>query len=72
MTEDTMFWIASTSKAVTGTLVAMLIEEGKLHPDDPIEKHLPEFKGQMVIDRTNRRPHPAQKARRIPSRCVKR
>ena len=49
MTEDTLFWIASTSKPLTGTLVMMLIEEGKLHPDDPIEKYLPEFKGQMVV-----------------------
>ncbi len=46
---DDVFWIASTSKALTGTLITMLIEEGRLHPDDPIEKYLPEFRGQMVL-----------------------
>ncbi len=50
MAEDTLFWIASTSKPLTGTLLMMLIEEGKLHPDDPIEKYLPEFRGQMLVD----------------------
>ncbi len=49
MTEDTLFWIASTSKPLTGTLITMLIEEGRLHPDDAIEKYLPEFKGLMVV-----------------------
>ena len=48
MSEDAVFWIASTSKALTGTLIMMLIEEGRLRPDDPIEKHLPEFRGQML------------------------
>jgi CubicO group peptidase (beta-lactamase class C family) len=28
----------------------MLVEEGKLSIDDPVEKHLPEFKGQMLIE----------------------
>ena len=49
MPDDGVFWIASTSKALAGTLVTMLIEEGRLRPDDPIEKHLPEFRGQMVV-----------------------
>ena len=49
MTGDTLFWIASTSKPLTGTLLMMLIEEGRLHPDDPIEKYLPEFKDLLVV-----------------------
>jgi CubicO group peptidase (beta-lactamase class C family) len=39
----------------------MLVDEGKLSLDDPVEKHLPEFKGQMVQegDRPARPPrHP--------------
>ena len=28
--------------------VMMLVDEGKLALDDPVEKHLPEFRGQML------------------------
>lgn len=45
MKEDTLFWIASMTKPVTGTAVMMLAEEGKLSIDDPVSKHLPEFAG---------------------------
>ena len=48
MTQDAVFWIASMSKSVTGTAVMMLVDEGKLNVDDPVEKYLPEFKGLMV------------------------
>jgi CubicO group peptidase (beta-lactamase class C family) len=44
------FWIASMSKAFCASLVMMLAEEGKLSIDDPVEKYIPEFQGQMVID----------------------
>ena len=27
----------------------MLVDEGKVNLDDPVEKYLPEFKGQMVV-----------------------
>lgn len=40
---DSMFWIASMTKPVTGFAVMMLQEEGKLDLDDPVSKHLPEF-----------------------------
>jgi CubicO group peptidase (beta-lactamase class C family) len=58
---DAVFWIASMSKSLTGTAVMMLVDEGKLSLDDPVEKLLPEFKGQMVQegDQPARRPgHP--------------
>jgi CubicO group peptidase (beta-lactamase class C family) len=48
MPDDAMFWIASTSKPMTATAVMMLVDEGKISLDDPVEKYLPEFKGQMV------------------------
>ncbi len=48
MKEDDIFWIASMSKAMTASAVMMLVDEGKLSLDDPVEKYLPEFKGQMV------------------------
>ena len=46
--EDAIFWIASMSKSLTGTALMMLVDEGKVSLDDPVEKYLPEFKGQQV------------------------
>jgi CubicO group peptidase (beta-lactamase class C family) len=48
MTPDSLFWIASMSKPITGTAVMILVDEGKVSIDDPVEKYLPEFAGQMV------------------------
>lgn len=48
MTTDAIFWIASMSKPITGTALMLLVDEGKVNVDDPVEKHLPEFRGQMV------------------------
>ena len=47
MAPDTLFWIASQSKPMTSTALMMLVDEGKVKLDDPVEKYLPEFKGQM-------------------------
>jgi CubicO group peptidase (beta-lactamase class C family) len=51
MRTDTIFQIMSMTKPVTGVGVMMLVEEGKLSVNDPVEKYLPEFKGQKVIER---------------------
>jgi CubicO group peptidase (beta-lactamase class C family) len=48
MPVDALFWIASTSKPMTVSALMMLVDEGKVNLDDPVEKYLPEFKGQMV------------------------
>ena len=48
MQADSVFWIASQSKGITATAVMMLVDEGKLSLDDPVEKYLPEFKDQQV------------------------
>jgi len=48
MAADDLFWIASTSKPMTVTAFMMLVDEGKVNLDDPVEKYLPEFKGQMA------------------------
>jgi CubicO group peptidase (beta-lactamase class C family) len=48
MPADAMFWIASMTKPMTALAVMMLVEEGKLAIEDPVQKHLPEFKGQML------------------------
>jgi CubicO group peptidase (beta-lactamase class C family) len=47
MRTDTLFWIASQTKPITGTALMMLVDEGKV-VDDPVEKYLPEFKGQWL------------------------
>ena len=49
MTKDALFWIASMSKPITGAALMILVDEGKVNVDDPVEKYLPEFKGQMVV-----------------------
>lgn len=40
---DTLFGIASNSKAFTTAALAMLVDEGKLEWDDPVTKYLPAF-----------------------------
>lgn len=48
MREDSIFRIASQTKALTSVAVMMLMEEGKLLLDDPVGKHLPEWKKTTV------------------------
>jgi CubicO group peptidase (beta-lactamase class C family) len=49
MRTDAIFWIASQSKPITGTALMLLVDEGKIALDDPVEKYLPEFQGQMYV-----------------------
>ncbi len=49
MRKETMFRIASMTKPITAMGVMLLQEDGKLSVEDPVEKHLPEFKGQMMV-----------------------
>jgi CubicO group peptidase (beta-lactamase class C family) len=49
MKRDDLFWIASMTKPMAAICVMMLVDEGKLSLDDPVEKHLPEFRGQWLI-----------------------
>jgi CubicO group peptidase (beta-lactamase class C family) len=53
MRPDTIFQVMSMTKPFAGTSIMMLAEEGKLSITDPVEKHLPEFRGQMVIAQKN-------------------
>ncbi len=50
MRADTMFWIASMTKSLTTTAMMMLVDEGKLDINDPVEKYLPEFKNVFFAD----------------------
>jgi CubicO group peptidase (beta-lactamase class C family) len=46
MTKDTIFSIMSMTKPFVGTCIMILAEEGKIAINDPVERYLPEFKGQ--------------------------
>ena len=46
---DAIFQLHSMTKPVVAIAAMMLAEEGKLSILDPVEKHLPEFRGQRVL-----------------------
>ncbi len=50
MTIDSVFWIASMTKAVTASAAMQLIEQGKLSLNDPIGKILPNLAAPQVFD----------------------
>ena len=56
-----LFWIASMTKTFTAAGLMMLVDEGKVALDDPVEKYLPEFKG-MMVQEGGGKPHPAKHA----------
>ena len=49
MAKDSIFQIMSMTKPMVATAIMMLAEEGKVALTDPVEKYLPEFRGQMVV-----------------------
>ncbi|MBM3971553.1 MAG: beta-lactamase family protein [Planctomycetes bacterium] len=49
MPKDALFRIASMTKPITAIGIMIQQEDGKLSVDDPVEKHLPEFRGQRVV-----------------------
>lgn len=51
--KNTIFRIASQTKAITSTAVMMLWEEGKFRLDDPISKYIPEFGPAQILDTFN-------------------
>ncbi|RZJ83032.1 MAG: class A beta-lactamase-related serine hydrolase, partial [Massilia sp.] len=50
MKEDSIFRIYSMTKTVTTVAALILVEQGKLSLDDPVENRLPEFAGLQVFD----------------------
>lgn len=48
MRTGTIFQIMSNTKPITCTGIMILLEEGRLALIDPVEKYLPEFKGQKL------------------------
>src|SRR4051812_21252390 len=50
MTADTVFWIASMTKAITSAAAMQLVEQGKLALDRPIANVLPELARPQVLE----------------------
>src|SRR6202035_3974523 len=50
MTPDSVFWIASMSKAITAAAGMQLVEQGKLSLDEPIGKVLPDLAAPQVLE----------------------
>src|SRR5260370_17523178 len=50
MTADSVFWIASMSKAITAAAGMQLVEQGKLSLDAPIAKVLPDLASPQVFE----------------------
>ncbi len=46
---DTICEMASVTKPVTATAVLMLVQEGKLGLDQPVEKYIPAFRTQQLV-----------------------
>jgi len=50
MTADSVFWIASMTKAITTAAGMQLVEQGKLSLDEPIGKLLPDLANPQVLE----------------------
>jgi CubicO group peptidase (beta-lactamase class C family) len=48
MEKDTIFRIASMTKPITGVAMMMLWEQGEWQLTDPVDQHIPEFRGLKV------------------------
>ena len=51
MRRDTLFRVSSMTKPVTAVATLILVEEGKLHLDEPVDRHLPELANRHVLTR---------------------
>jgi methyl acetate hydrolase len=50
MTPDSVFWIASMTKAITAAACMQLVEQRRLALEDPLEKLLPDFAAPQVLE----------------------
>ena len=49
MTPDTLFWIASCTKALTATAAMLAVEDGLIGLDDPVGVHLPALAAPRIL-----------------------
>jgi len=66
MTTDSVFWIASMTKAVTTAGAMQLVEQGKLSLDEPIGKLLPDLASPQVLEGFDAKGEPKLRAARKP------
>ena len=70
MSAGDLFWIASMSKPITAAAFMILVDEGKVNVDDPVENYLPEFKGQMVAEKGGTKEKPTYGAAHAPKHPI--
>ena len=70
MTADSVFWIASMTKAITCAAGMQLVEQGKLSLDEPIGKLLPDLANPQVLEGFDAKGEPKLRPPRSRSRCV--
>jgi CubicO group peptidase (beta-lactamase class C family) len=66
MTADSVFWIASMTKAITATAGMQLVEQGKLSLDEPIGKVLPDLASPKVLEGFDAKGEPKLRAANKP------
>ena len=70
MTADSVFWIASMTKAITTAGAMQLVEQGKLSLDAPIGKLLPDLASPQVLEGFDAKASRNYGRRRRRSRCA--
>ena len=66
MTPDSVFWIASMTKAITTMAGMQLVEQGKLSLDEPIGKVLPDLAAPQVLEGFDANGEPKLRAAKNP------
>jgi len=66
MTADSVFWIASMTKAITAAAAMQLVEQGKLSLDAPIGKVLPDIATPQVLEGYDAKGEPKLRPARNP------
>jgi CubicO group peptidase (beta-lactamase class C family) len=66
MTADSVFWIASMTKAITTAAGMQLVEQGKLSLDEPIGKLLPDLANPQVLEGFDAKGEPKLRAAKKP------
>ena len=66
MTSETVFWIASMTKAITGTAVMQLVEQGRIGLDDEVGRLVPALANPRVLDGFDASGKPKLRAARRP------
>src|SRR5256714_5115714 len=66
MTQDSVFWIASMTKAITTAAGMQLVEQGKLSLDEPIGNVLPGLASPQVLEGFDANGEPKLRSARNP------